>query len=228
MSAFADSAVRRRVRGVARKLETLYGTPRRGTSGSVLDSLVGCILSQNTNDLNSGRAWRSLKKRFPDWDRAAAAPAKDLEDAIRVGGLAPSKSARIRGVLSFLSATTGEYSLEFLRGMSDEEIFEYLTAMDGVGAKTAAVVLLFALGRDVFPVDTHVHRICRRLGFANDGATRDAVFEAMKTLVPPGRAFSLHINLIRFGKERCCKRQPVCEGCPFRRSCLYVKGEMTS
>ncbi len=226
MSASAESAARRRVRGVTRKLETLYGTPRRATSASVLDSLVGCILSQNTNDLNSGRAWRSLKKRFPDWDAAAGAPAKDLENAIRVGGLAPSKSARIKGVLSFLANTTGEHSLEFLRGVSDDEAFEYLTAMDGVGAKTAAVVLLFALGRDAFPVDTHVYRICRRLGFVNEDATRDEVYEAAKTLVPPGRAFSLHVNLIRFGKERCRKRRPVCKGCPFRRSCLYVKGQV--
>ncbi len=220
------AALRAKVRRVAQKLEAVYPSPPYDGKRGVLDSLISCILSQNTNDASSGRAWFQLKKRFPTWEAAAAASARRIETAIRSGGLAPSKSKRIKAILTELGATRGEYSLEFIRKMSDDEAFSYMTNINGVGVKTAAVVLLFACGRDVFPVDTHVHRICRRLGLADEGATRDGVFYAMRPLVPGGKAYSFHINLIRFGRERCRKRNPLCECCPLRRQCLYIKGEV--
>ena len=217
----------RKAARVTETLERLYGTPRRSSRGKVLDSLVGCILSQNTNDANSTRAWRSLKEAFPTWEAAAAAPRSRLERAIRAGGLAPSKSRRIKEILAFLKRTRGGYDLEFLRDMADDEAFDYLESLNGVGKKTAAVVLLFACGRDVFPVDTHIHRIAQRLGLAPEGATRDEVFRRMGPLVPRGKAHCLHVNLLRFGRERCSKRLPRCEGCPLRRECLFVKGRVT-
>ena len=216
-----------KVRRVLEALEEIYGEPPRGRRDGVLDSLVACILSQNTNDANSGRAWLRLKERFPKWRDAAAARVRSIEAAIRPGGLAPSKSRRIKAILRRLETERGEYSLEFLREASDSEAFDYLTEMDGVGAKTAAVVLLFAMGREVFPVDTHIHRLAQRLGLAEEGSKRDAVFEAMQPLVPDGKAWSLHINLIRFGRERCRKRNPACDGCPLRRECLYVRGKVS-
>ncbi len=227
----ALTAVAVRLRGkvarIARKLEAVYGKPEYDGGGPVLDSLIGCILSQNTNDRNSGAAWRRLKERFPTWDSAAAAPRRKIEESIRVGGLAPSKSARIKAILSDIGAAHGEYDLEFLHRLPDDEAFEYLTAMNGVGVKTAAVVLLFAMGRDVFPVDTHIHRIAQRLGLAAEGTGRDGVFETMRGLVPKGAAYAFHINLIRFGRDRCRKRKPLCKGCPLRPDCLYVKGQVT-
>ncbi|MHC4712198.1 MAG: endonuclease III domain-containing protein [Planctomycetota bacterium] len=222
--ASTGARLRRRVARIARKLGAVYGKPKYNGGGPILDSLIGCILSQNTNDRNSGAAWRSLRERFPTWASAAAAPRRKIEESIRVGGLAPSKSARIKAILSDIKATRGEYKLEFLHRLPDEEAFEYLTAMNGVGVKTAAVVLLFAMGRDVFPVDTHIHRIAQRLGFVAEGASRDNVFEAMRGRVPKGAAYSLHVNLIRFGRDRCRKRKPLCKGCPLRADCRYVKG----
>lgn len=215
--------LRRKAGRVTSKLEAVYGTPEIQPDDSVLDSLVGCILSQNTTDTNSDRAWRNLKERFPSWEAAARADRRRLEAAIRVAGLGPSRSRRIKEILSYVRKTRGRYDLEFLRGLGDEEAFEYLAALKGVGRKTAAIVLLFALGRDVFPVDTHIHVIAQRLGLVREGASRDEVYEAMKPLVPRGKALSLHLNLVRFGKERCRKRNPSCAGCPLRTECLYVK-----
>lgn len=223
----SPSALRRKVARVASTLERACGVPRFDGGGKVLDSLIGCILSQNTNDRNSGAAWRLLKKRFPSWAAAAAAPRREIENAIRVGGLAPSKSGRIKTILAEVKRSRGDYSLEFLHEMSNRDAFDYLTAMKGVGVKTGAVVLLFAMGRDVFPVDTHIHRISQRLGFVPEGSTRDETFEAMSDLVPKGKAYSFHVNLIRFGRQRCRKRKPACQGCPLRRACLYVKGLVT-
>jgi endonuclease III len=218
------AGLRRTVARIVAALEGVYGIPQSGRNERVLDSLVGCILSQNTNDLNSWRAWRNLKRRLPTWRKCAEAPVDEIRDAIRVGGLAPVKSRQIKEILMRVKATHGAYSLQFVCDMEIDGAFEYLTAMNGVGVKTAAVVLLFACGRDVFPVDTHIHRIAQRLGLVREGATRDEVFRAMRDLVPAGKALSLHINLIRFGRERCRKRGPDHEGCPLRRGCLYVKG----
>jgi len=217
-------ALRRKVARIAATLEGVYGIPQPGRNERVLDSLIGCILSQNTNDLNSYRAWRNLRRRLPTWRKCAEAPVEEIRDAIRVGGLAPVKSRQIKDILMRIKAIRGAYNLQFVCDMAIDDAFEYLTAMKGVGVKTAAVVLLFACGRDVFPVDTHIHRIAQRLGLVREGAARDEVFYAMRDLVPKGKALSLHINLIRFGRDRCHKRGPDHDGCPLRRSCLYVRG----
>ena len=218
-----SAALRRRVARAAAILESAYGAPSY-SERHVLDSLIGCILSQNTNDLNSGRAWRMLRRRFPTWSKAAKAPVEAIEDAIRIGGLSHCKALRIKAILADLKASRNRYDLDFLRDMSEDDAFDYLTAMSGVGKKTAAVVLLFAAQRDIFPVDTHIHRIAQRLGWVREGASRDEVFETMRRLVPKGKAMSFHINLLRFGRERCSKRSPNHLGCPLRRQCLYVRG----
>ena len=224
MRAIASQVVlRRKVKRITSKLEKAYGVPRAEADESVLDSLIGCMLSQNTTDTNSDRAWRNLKARFPSWGAVAKADRRRLEAAIAVAGLGPSRSKRIKRILSYVMKTRGAYTIEFLKDWGNEDAFRYLSALDGVGAKTAAIVLLFAMGRDVFPVDTHIHVIARRLGLVRAGAPRDAVYEAMKPLVPAGRSLSLHLNLIRFGKERCRKRKPTCAGCPLRSECLCVR-----
>lgn len=220
----SPSLLRRRTARVAHILERLYGVPSPGLDDSVMDCLIGCILSQNTTDVNSDRAWTSLKDRFSTWAAVARAPRKSLESAIRVAGLAPSRSRRIKAILDLVRRSRGSYSLEFLKCLSNEDAFDCLSSMNGVGAKTAAIVLLFGLGRDVFPVDTHVHVICRRLGLAPESASRDEVYESMKPLVPSGKALSLHLNMVRFGKDRCAKRNPLCTGCPLRRLCLHPRG----
>ena len=183
--------------------------------------LVATILSQNTNDTNSHRAYTSLRREFPRWADLAAAPLPSIRKAIRSGGLAGRKSITIRAALRSVASGEGEYTLTPLRRMPDEEVIARLTGIRGIGVKTAACVLLFSLGRNVCPVDTHVHRIVRRLGLAGGSTTPDATFRALQPLVPPQRAYAFHTNLIRFGRAVCRAHAPRCAVCPIYRECIY-------
>jgi endonuclease III len=194
------------------------GKPRRRPGA--LDTLIATVLSQNTNDQNSYRAWLNLRKQFPTWEKVSAAPWKSLARAIEVGGLKNQKAQRIKKIVQRIYAERGEYSLEFLKEKSNEEIVEYLLSMKGVGKKTAACVLVFSLGRDVFPVDTHIHRICNRLGLVRTKSP-DRTYDEMQNLVPRGKAYAFHVNLIRFGRETCKSARPQCGGCPLFDLCVF-------
>ena len=182
--------------------------------------LIATILSQNTNDKNSHRAYTQLRKRYPTWDAVARGPLRSIKAAIRVGGMANQKAPRIKKTLAEVRARYGEYGLSALHKKSNEDVLAELTTMEGVGVKTAACVLLFSMGRDIFPVDTHVHRICGRLGLANS-TLPDKTFEMMRTLVPKGRGYSFHTNLIRFGRKVCRSQNPECGICPLYEECVY-------
>jgi endonuclease III len=212
-----------RVQWVTDALERIYGRPSRQRRGSnPLDSLIATLLSQNTNDQNSYRAWLSLKKQFSSWEQVAAAPVRAVAASIAVGGLKNQKAQRIKMILRSIRTERGSYDLEFLRSMSNQEVMLYLMSMKGVGTKTAACVLVFSLGRDVFPVDTHIHRICNRLGLV-ETKSADGTFESMEGLVPRGRAFSFHVNLIRFGRETCKAGKPLCGQCSLFEYCIFEK-----
>ena len=183
--------------------------------------LIATILSQNTNDKNSHRAYTLLRKKYPRWEMVAKAPLRGIKAAIRVGGMANQKSVRIKETLMAIHARYGRYSLSQLKNMPDGKVIEELTTMKGVGVKTAACVLLFSMGRDVFPVDTHVHRICNRLGLAGNSSTPEKTFEAMKPLIPKGNGYSFHTNLIRFGRRVCRSNNPDCGICPVYHECVY-------
>ncbi len=183
--------------------------------------LIATILSQNTNDKNSHRAYTLLRKKYPRWEMVAKAALQGIKAAIRVGGMANQKSVRIKETLMAIHARSGRYDLSALKNKPDEKVIEELTSMKGVGVKTAACVLLFSMGRDVFPVDTHVHRICNRLGLAGNSSTPEKTFEAMKPLIPKGRGYSFHTNLIRFGRRVCRSNNPDCGICPVYDDCLY-------
>lgn len=216
------ASLSRRLLSVARRLEAAYGRPRRRPSDP-LDELVGTVLSQHTSDANSGRAFRSLKAAFPTWAAAAAAPARAIEGAIRVGGLARTKSRRILGLLATLREREGRYDLSLLRRLDAAAAEDRLRGLPGVGPKTRACVLLFACGYSAFPVDTHVHRIVRRLGLVPARASAEAAHDTLATAVPRGRALALHLNLIRLGRELCRPREPRCPGCPLRRACAHAR-----
>ena len=206
---------------IAKKLERFLGTPKRSPSlPPPLHVLIATILSQNTNDKNSHRAYTLLRERYPTWAAVAEAPLRSIKAAIRVGGMADQKAPRIKTTLADVKVRYGEYDLSALHKKSNEDVLAELTTMDGVGVKTAACVLLFSMGRDVFPVDTHVHRICGRLGLAN-GSIPEKTFEIMKSLVPKGRGYSLHTNMIRFGRKVCRSQNPDCGICPLYDECLY-------
>lgn len=207
---------------IAQELERHLGIPQRKTHlPTPLAMLVATMLSQNTSDRNSNRAYRELRRRFPGWQAIANAGLPALRAAIRVGGMANQKAPRIRAALRSIRQRYGRFTLEALRSIRDQEAIDRLTALEGVGIKTAACVLLFSLGRDVFPVDTHVHRVCNRLGLVRRCPTPEKTYAAMRDLVPPGRAYSLHTNMIRFGRRICRSASPLCDRCPLFDECVY-------
>ncbi|CAN5563489.1 endonuclease III [soil metagenome] len=171
------------------------------------------VLSQHTSDVNSGRAFASLERRFPSWEAVLHAPADEVADAIRSGGIANIKARRIQSILAQVEAREGAVDLRRLEQLGDEEVDEYLRSLPGVGRKTAACVLLFSLGRAAFPVDTHVHRVAARLGLVPPRSTADAAHDLLAPRVPPEIQYELHVQLIRHGREICKPRAPRCSHC---------------
>jgi endonuclease-3 len=178
-----------------------------------LESLIVTLLSQNTNDTLRDRAFRRLRERFPQWEDVVSASQTQVEEAIRIAGLSKQKAARMQVLLRWIRETFGDYSLAALDEMGDDQAIELLTSQKGVGIKTAAVVLMAALGRDLCPVDTHVHRISRRLGWVEDGVSAEKTFWRLRPHVPEGRGHSLHMNLLQFGRTICQARKPACVEC---------------
>ena len=216
----SDRSLKKKVRDINDILERELGIPERGTDRNPLDSLINTILSQNTNDKNRDRAYSTLRERFPSWEDVLAADAEDVADAIRVGGLANQKSVRIKNVLAWIKDTYGQLNIDFVCDMEPAEAIKTFTKLKGIGLKTMNVMLCFACGRDVFPVDTHILRITRRLGIVPANASADKAHEIIGQLFPKGKAFSLHINLINFGRTICHARKPECRDCPLIEHCI--------
>ena len=212
-----------RVRRIVSVLEERFGVPRWEGPRDPLASLIRTILSQNTNDVNSGEAYRRLTERYPTWEAVMEADTWELADVIRVGGLANQKAARIQALLRWIRDQYGRFSLDVLCAMEPEEAIRTFCVLKGVGIKTISVVLAFACGKDIFPVDTHIHRITRRLGLAPENATPERVHKIMQPLVPAGKAYSFHINLLTFGRTLCHARNPMCARCPLVEECGWVK-----
>ncbi|MFQ6091386.1 MAG: endonuclease III domain-containing protein [bacterium] len=212
---------RRKITYISRALERRFGNPKWEGPSDPLDSLIKTILSQNTNDRNRDRAYSQLRERFPTWEEVLAAKTEKIAEAIRVGGLANQKSARIKAILAWLKREYGQLSLDFIKDMDFDRALETLGPLKGVGVKSLAVVLMFACGQDVFPVDTHVHRVCRRLGLVPMKATAEKTFHLMRDLVPEGRSFSLHLNMIALGRQICRPQDPKCWQCPIARYCSF-------
>ena len=207
---------------VVQNLERAYGVPvNKWTGWDVLDMLVAVILSQATSDANSYRTYDALKLRFPTWDAVLRAREKTLADTIRLGGLANQKAAVIRELLRQVKERHGSFDLSFLREMPAEEAVRYLAGFRGVGPKTAACTLLFACGLDLFPLDTHIFRILRRVGLIPPKCSDQFAHEVMNRLVPAGKFYSFHVNLIRHGRALCRPRDPLCERCPIVEYCDY-------
>jgi len=208
-----------RVLRILRLLEREYGVPRPAPSGDLVGRLVATILSQHTTDASSEAAYGRLLERFGSWESVEAADRRSVAVAIRAAGLAAVKARRIKRTLGRIREERGRIELDFLKGMSSRAATDYLLSFDGVGPKTAACVLLFGLGRDVMPVDTHVHRVVGRLGIVGRPALREATFAALSGVVPRGKALSLHVNLVRHGRSVCRARNPRCGDCVLARNC---------
>lgn len=186
----------------------------------VLGALVATILSQNTSDLNSGRAYASLRAAFPEgWETVRTAPVSRVADAIRPGGLAQMKAPRIQAILQDVHERHGRTDLDHIRAWDDGAIRQYLRSFPGVGPKTAACVLMFNLGRPVLPVDTHVHRVAGRLGLIGPKTTADGAHDELQALLDSGQVYSFHVHLIEHGRCLCHARRPECPRCPLTRDC---------
>ncbi|PKL89998.1 MAG: endonuclease III [Ignavibacteriae bacterium HGW-Ignavibacteriae-2] len=213
---------------VNRLLLQQFGIPKQNSvQPSPLDMLIGTILSQNTNDKNSYQAYKNLKTKYPKWEEAHKAGRVSIEKEIRIAGLGYQKSKAIMEVLNGLNKRFGKYSLDDIIGNNDEMILTQLTAFKGIGVKTASCVLLFALGRNVCPVDTHVHRTVNRLRIVNEN-TPDKTFKKLNENFPPKIAHSFHTNLIRLGREICKPKSPSCGICPLFDLCHYELKNSTS
>lgn len=204
---------------IVRLLDQEYFRPRWAPRFEPVEELVYTILSQNTSDSNSERALQQLKERFPTWEEVAAAPPAAVADAIRHGGLAETKSRFITETLGALLEEQGDLSLDFIKGMTDEQAIGYLTRFRGVGLKTASCVLLFAFGRPVMPVDTHVYRVSLRLDFIGEGTSREQAHALLTAITPPEDIFSFHINLIAHGRRVCKAGRPLCTECVIEPLC---------
>ena len=211
---------RRRVRTIRERLELVYGIPGAGPHGHPIAELILTVLSQSTNDRNRDVAYTRLRDRLPTWDEVRDAPVDAIEEAIRPGGISKVKSARIKDILVAITETSGHgLSLDWLTQLTVPAAQDYLCSLPGVGRKTAACVLLFALGMRDVPVDTHVSRVGTRLGLFRAGAGFTEMHDEMLALTPRGAELELHLNLLRHGRRTCHARKPECGDCALARMC---------
>lgn len=208
-----------RIGTILARLEAVYGVPDWTPRQDPLNELVACILSQNTSDTNSFRAFEHLKRRFPTMQQVMDAPVSVLADTIRSGGLADTKAPRIQNVLRSLLEERGLLSLDFLHEMNDADARAWLRSLPGVGPKTAGIVLCFAMGRPVLPVDTHVFRVAWRLGLIEKRIGEDKAHDALQAQILPEQTFRFHVALITHGRQVCKAITPLCAQCPLTDLC---------
>ncbi len=219
---------KKKLEKVIAKLEVYFNEKRdvkKTSKPSILDLLIATKLSQNTTDKTSYRAFTNLKNSFSSWDDVAAAPLNQIKDSIKVCGLANTKATQIKKMLNEMKENYGSLDLAFLKKMKDEEVYDELLQYDGLGVKTISCVLAFSLGRDVFPVDTHVHRVLNRLGLVTTN-TAEKTFEAIKNEIPAGKKPSFHTNLIKFGRNICRATTPLCSVCFLYSDCEFPEKEL--
>ena len=218
-----DQTLKAKTLVVHKVLLDVYGEPQWRPHLDPISELVSTILSQNTSDINRDRAFDRLRARFATWEEARDGPVAEIEEAIRPAGLAQQKAPRIKRALQFVTEQQGELSLEFLKEMPVDEAKDWLTQINGIGPKTAAIILLFSLGVPAFPVDTHVHRITRRLGLIGPQVSAEKAHGILEGLISPDLYYPFHLNVIRHGREICHARNPKCEICPLQEPCDYYR-----
>jgi len=207
--------------GIPQKLSEATNTNACNKKDTICEAVVSLMLSQNTSDRNSSRAWASLRKKFSTLDEIRNASVESIEEAIKKGGLAKRKSKMIKEFLNDVHSKYGETSLEFLYTKETEEIKKILLSFKGVGPKTCACMMLFTMDRPEFAVDTHVHRVSNRLGWVNTGSNREKTFEIMNKLVPDELKHDMHVLMIRHGRRTCSAQNPKCSACKLTNDCLY-------
>lgn len=204
-------------------LAATYGFPTWRQHLPPVDELVDTILSQNTSDVARDKGFERLHQRFPTWEAVRDAPASEVIEAIRPAGMSETKGPRIQQVLRQITDECGAITLDFLAEMDIEAAKAWLTRFNGVGPKTAAIVLLFAFNKPAFPVDTHVHRVTQRLGLIGPKTTREQAHIELEKIIPPEQFYQAHLNLIEHGRKICRAARPLCERCPLTSLCDYYQ-----
>jgi endonuclease-3 len=213
-------SIEQKIRRINKELEKYYGKPEQPTEMSGINYLVETILSQNTNDINRDKAFDNLKEKYGEnWQKVEDADYEELTDTIRVAGLGPTKAERIQGALKIIREDQGSYNIDFINEMSIEEGKEWLTEIPGIGPKTAAIILCFHFDKPVMPVDTHVHRVCKRLGLIPEEASRTKAHDILEEKVPDDIKYEFHRLLIDHGREHCKAQNPTCEQGPLGEEC---------
>ncbi len=207
-------------------LEDLMGIPQWDGTEDVLECLILTILSQNTTDVSRDKGYAKLREIFPTWEDVLQADVDAVEATIRIVGLGKQKTETIKNFLSWLKSEYGELSLEFIHDMKTEEALEFLCQHKGIGIKTASVTLSFACGREIFPVDTHILRISKRLELISSNCSAEKAHHELPLIIPKGKSYPFHMNLIYFGRQICNARKPLCEKCPLTQHCIYYEEYM--
>ena len=215
------TALEKRALQIHERLLEFYGEPIWRNPLPAMDELVSTILSQNTNDINRDRGFHALRAKFRTWEEVRDAPANEVIEAIRPAGLANQKGPRIQQVLRSITQERGSLDLSFLADLPAEEARAWLMRFNGVGPKTAAIVLCFSLGKPAFPVDTHIYRVTGRIGLRPERMTVEQAHPHLEGLFPPRTYYAAHLNIIRLGREICQARRPRCEVCPIIELCDY-------
>jgi endonuclease-3 len=215
--------MRDRIRRAVGRLEAAFGEPVWQGRKDPLSTLVGTILSQNTTDVNRDRAWDAMRQRYPGWEDVLSGTEEELRDVIKVAGLGNQRSKRIMALLSWVKGRFGGFNVSEMCEWSLNKAIRELGGLPGIGIKTISVMLLFACGQDLCPVDTHVYRVVGRLGWAGNPGSRDKMFHRLQGQFPTGKGYSLHINLIQLGRRICKPRDPKCGECPLNGDCDHFR-----
>jgi endonuclease III len=210
-----------KLRAVYERLVAAYGPRVNAPSGDPLDELIGTILSQNTSDINSGRAHERLRAMYPTWEEVLDASEQEIYEVIKPAGLGRIKAPRIKNTLREVLRRCGALDLGFLSELPLDQARRWLMSLAGIGPKTAACVLLFGLGRPAFPVDTHVHRVTRRLGLIGPKISAERAHDLLEAALPPAWVYEFHVDLISHGRRVCQAQRPRCEACPLSDLCDY-------
>ena len=213
--------LKKRAIAVHEKLLQAFGEPIWRNPLPAIDELVSTIFSQNTNDVNRDRGFNALRAKLPAWEQVRDADPEVVIDAIKVAGLANQKGPRIQQVLRAITTERGSLNLDFLADLPVEEARAWLTKFNGVGPKTAAIVLCFSLNMPAFPVDTHIYRVSGRIGLRPEKMTVEQAHPHLESLFPPETYYAAHLNIIRLGREVCGARKPNCPQCPILKLCEY-------
>ncbi|MDQ3748811.1 MAG: endonuclease III [Acidobacteriota bacterium] len=206
---------------IVQNLENTFGETKLPPKSDALAMLIEIILSQATTDANSRRTYQNLRKQFKSWENVLAADESEVAKAIRLGGLANQKTKVIKDLLQELKETRSTLSLKFIEKMPDEEARDFLQNLRGIGPKTVACTLLFACHKEIFPLDTHIFRVFKRMGILPERITATKAHRFLDELVPKGKFYSLHVNLILLGRKICRPRVPLCDECPLIEYCDY-------